>query len=244
MILVPAIDILGGQVVRLKRGDYDDVTVYADDPLAVLEGFENSGATRVHIVDLDGARDGSPANMATIARIAGSTGMLVEVGGGVRTMATLERYLDAGVGRVVLGSALVRDPAFAREAAAAYGSHIVAGIDARDGLVAIEGWREGTSRPAEELVAELKALGIRELVYTDISRDGMRCGIDAAAYGRLARIAGFPITASGGIATLEDIRALAALPEPGIDGAIVGRAIYDGAFTVAEGVAAAREASC
>ena len=243
MILVPAIDILGGRVVRLAKGDYGKVTVYSEDPIAVVRSFEAAGAERVHIVDLDGARDGAPTNIALISRIAASTGMQVEVGGGIRTMDTLQRYLAAGASRLVLGSALIRDRAFAEEAAAAHADAIVAGIDARDGMVAIEGWREGTATPAAELVGELSQLGIHELVYTDISRDGMQTGIDAAAYGALARIAGFPITASGGISTLDDIRALGALPAPGIDGVITGRAIYEGNFTVAEGVAVAKEAS-
>ena len=244
MILVPAIDILDGKVVRLKKGDYNQVTVYGDDPVAKAREFEAAGAERVHIVDLDGARDGAPTNMNVISKIACATNMTVEVGGGIRTMETLERYLDSGATRLVLGSALVRDPAVAQEAARLYADCIVAGIDAKDGMVAIEGWREGTSTPAADLVAELKDFGIHELVYTDISRDGMQCGIDAAAYGRLAACAGFPITASGGISSLDDIFALGALPAPGIDGVITGRAIYEGAFTVEEGVRACQEASC
>ena len=244
MILVPAIDILDGKVVRLKKGDYGQVTVYSDDPLGQAAAFEAAGAERIHIVDLDGARDGAPTNMNLISKIACSTSMTVEVGGGIRTMETLERYLDAGATRLVLGSALITDPEFARRAAELYADCIVAGIDARGGMVAIEGWKEGTDTPAAELVAELKDFGIHELVYTDIARDGMQTGVDAEAYGRLAAAAGFPITASGGIGSLADIRALAVLPAPGIDGVIVGRALYEGAFTVEEGVRACREASC
>jgi len=243
MILVPAIDILGGKAVRLKKGDYAQVTVYNDDPVAQAREFEEAGAERIHIVDLDGARDAAPTNMEVISRIARETGVVVEVGGGIRTRETFERYLEAGATRLVLGSALIRNPELADELAADYGDNVVAGIDAKDGMVAIEGWREGTSTPAAELVAELKARGIHELVYTDIARDGMQTGIDAAAYGRLAQAAGFPITASGGIATLDDIAALGALPAGSIDGVITGRAIYEGAFTVAGGVAACKEAS-
>lgn len=243
MILVPAIDILGGKVVRLMKGDYGQVTVYNDDPVDQARQFEAAGATRVHIVDLDGARDGAPTNMNVISKMASNTSMEVEVGGGIRNMETFERYLDSGATRLVLGSALVNDPAFCQEAVAKYADCVVAGIDAKDGMVAIEGWREGTDTPAAELVAELKGLGIHELVYTDISRDGMQTGVNAEAYGRLAQAAGFAITASGGIATLDDLRALAALPVPGIDGAITGRAIYEGAFTVEEGVAVCAEAS-
>lgn len=243
MILVPAIDILAGKVVRLAKGDYTQVTVYSDDPVEKVKEFEAAGAERVHIVDLDGARDGTPTNMNVISKIACQTQMTVEVGGGIRTMETLERYLDSGATRLVLGSTLVTNPEFAREAAKQYSDCIVAGIDAKDGMVAIEGWREGTGTPAADLVAELKDFGIHELIYTDISRDGMQTGVDAAAYGRLAQAAGFPITASGGIATLDDLRALGALPVPGIDGVITGRAIYEGAFSVEEGVRVCRQAT-
>ena len=240
MILVPAIDILGGKAVRLKKGDYDQVTVYNDDPVAQARLFEEAGAERIHIVDLDGARDGAPTNIQIISAIARECDMVVEVGGGIRTVETFERYLDAGATRLVLGSALIRNPELADELAAKYADNVVAGIDALDGMVAIEGWREGTSTSAIELVSELKSRGIHELVYTDISRDGMQSGIDAAAYGELAKAAGFPITASGGIATLADIEALGALPAGSIDGVITGRAIYEGAFTVEEGVAACK----
>lgn len=243
MILVPAIDILGGRAVRLKKGDYAQVTVYNDDAVAQARLFEDAGAVRIHIVDLDGARDGAPANIEVISRITRETGVEIEIGGGIRTMETLERYLDAGATRLVLGSALVRDPAFCEVAVSAYPDNIVAGIDAKDGMVAIEGWREGTSVDAVELVGELLSRGIHELVYTDIARDGMQTGIDAAAYGKLAQVAGFPITASGGVAALEDIYALGELPSGSIDGVITGRAIYEGAFSVEEGIAACKEAS-
>lgn len=243
MILVPAIDILDGRAVRLKKGDYAQVTIYNDDAVAQARLFEEAGAQRIHIVDLDGARDGAPTNMSIIARIARETSVEIEIGGGIRSMETIERYLDAGAARLVLGSALVRNPELCERAVVAHADNIVAGIDAKDGMVAIEGWCEGTSTPATELVAELKGRGIHELVYTDIARDGMQTGIDAAAYGRLAQVAGFPITASGGVATLADIYALGKLPAGSIDGVITGRAIYEGAFTVEEGVTACEEAS-
>ncbi len=239
MILVPAIDILGGRAVRLKKGDYAQVTVYNESPLEQARTFVRAGAEAIHIVDLDGARDAAPTNIDIIAQIVRELDIVVEVGGGIRTMETFERYANAGVQRIVLGSALVRDREFALRAADRFGERVVAGIDARDGMVAIEGWREGSAVNAAELVAELKAgLGITKLVYTDISRDGMQSGIDAAAYDALAKAAGFPITASGGVATLDDLRALAALSNPGCDGAIAGRAIYENAFTVEEGIAA------
>ena len=241
MIVVPAIDLLGGRVVRLAKGDYGQVTAYGEDPLAQARAFEREGAERVHVVDLDGARDGVPGNVAAIVDIARGTSLELEVGGGVRSIETLERYVAAGASRVVLGSALVRDRAFVEEAVSAHPDNIVAGIDARDGMVAVDGWLEGTSVPAARLVAELAEMGITRLVYTDISRDGMQCGIDAAAYGELARSAGFPITASGGVSTLDDIRALAALSAdgPGCEAVICGRALYEGSFTVAEAIRAA-----
>lgn len=240
MILVPAIDILDGRAVRLKKGDYAQVTVYNEDAVAQARLFENAGAQRIHIVDLDGARDGAPTNIDVISRIARETNVEIEIGGGIRSMETLERYLDAGATRLVLGSALVRDPAFCEAAVAAHADNIVAGIDAKDGMVAIEGWREGTSTPAVDLVAELKDRGIHELVYTDIARDGMQTGIDVAAYRHVAEVAGFPVVASGGISTLDDIRALAAVGELAIEGAITGRALYEGNFTLAQALAAAR----
>ena len=244
MILVPAIDILGGKAVRLKRGDYAQVTVYNDDAVAQARAFEAAGAARINIVDLDGARDGAPTNIDVISRIARETDVEIEIGGGIRTMETFERYLSAGATRLVLGSALVRDTAFCERAVAAYADNIVAGIDAKDGVVAIEGWREGSGVEARELVEQLKERGIHELVYTDIARDGMQTGIDAAAYGRIAEAAGFAVTASGGVATLDDIRALGELPVGSIDGVITGRAIYEGAFTVEDGIALCKELSC
>ncbi len=238
MILVPAIDILGGRAVRLKKGNYDQVTVYNEDAVAQARAFERAGAKRIHIVDLDGARDGAPTNMELIKRMVAEVGVEVEVGGGIRSMETIKRYADAGVRRIVLGSALVKDRAFAEEAAAAYGPMIVAGIDAKDGIVATEGWLDiDDGVPADQLIDDLEKMGITNLVYTDISRDGMQCGIDADAYAAIANAhPNVKVTASGGIASLDDLRALRATGAP-IDGAITGRAVYEGAITVEEGVA-------
>ena len=243
MKIFPAIDLYEGKAVRLLKGDYEQMTIYSEQPLAVARAFEAAGADCLHLVDLEGARLGTTPNLALVTRLAQETSLFTEIGGGIRSMETLERYLDAGATRLVLGSALVRDPAFCEAAVAAHADNVVAGIGAKDGMVAIEGWREGTSTPAVDLVAELKDRGIHELVYTDIARDGMQTGIDAAAYGRLAQVAGFPITASGGVATLADIYALGELPAGSIDGVITGRAIYEGAFTVEDGIAACEEAS-
>ena len=240
MIVFPAIDILGGKAVRLAQGDYDRVTVYNDNPFVQAKLFAEQGAEWVHVVDLDGARTGVPENIRIIERIANDSGLKVEVGGGIRSLATLKRLAFAGVLRCVLGTKLVTDREFVDEAVAKYGDRVVAGIDARDGMVAVEGWREGTATPADELVGELAALGVRHLVYTDISRDGMQTGINAPAYSHVASVAGFPVVASGGVSTLDDIRALLALGPEVIEGVIAGRAIYEGAFTLPEALAAAR----
>lgn len=242
MILVPAIDILGGRAVRLKKGDYAQVTVYNEDAVAQAAAFEAAGAERVHIVDLDGARDGAPTNMELIKRMVAQLSCEVEVGGGIRSMEAIQRYVDAGVRRVVLGSALVKDRSFALEAAREFGPVIVAGVDAKDGIVATEGWLDTADGvPQEELIGELEAMGIRHLVYTDIARDGMQTGLDAQAYAAMARaFPGVRVTASGGLANLQDLRNLVATGAP-LDGAITGRAIYEGVFTVEEGIACIRE---
>jgi len=234
MELFPAIDILNNQVVRLKQGKYDAVTVYHDNPLAQAQTFASEGATWVHIVDLEGARSGVPTQLNTIAAIVKDTGLKVEVGGGVRSLQTIEQLAEAGASRIVLGTALARDPELSTEAARIYGDLLCAGVDARGGEVAVEGWQEGSGQSAEQLVLSLKNKGYRHLVYTDINRDGMQTGIDAEAYQRIAASAGFAVTASGGISTLEDIHALAQLGSEVIEAIIVGRAIYEQSFTVAQ----------
>jgi phosphoribosylformimino-5-aminoimidazole carboxamide ribotide isomerase len=240
VIVFPAIDILGGRAVRLAQGDYDRVTVYNEDPLDQARQFASQGAEWVHVVDLDGARSGVPENIRVIEKIAHESGLRVEVGGGIRTLDTLTRLVGAGAERCVLGTKLATDHAFVRECVDAFGDRVVAGVDARDGFVAIAGWREGTLTPAARLVAELAALGVGHLVYTDISRDGMQTGVNVDSYREIATTAGFPVVASGGVSTLDDIRALAALGDDVIEGVIAGRAIYEGAFTVAEAIAASR----
>jgi len=240
MIVFPAIDILGGRAVRLAQGDYERVTVYNEDPVAQAAEFVAQGAEWIHVVDLDGARDGVPGNIDVIERIARETGARLEVGGGVRSLETMGRLTEAGVERVVIGTKLVTDPDFVRNAVRCCGDAVVAGVDARDGMVCIEGWREGTAASAQALVGELRDLGIRHLVYTDISRDGMQTGISTPAYVGVAVSAGFPVVASGGVSTLDDIRALRDLGPGVIEGVIAGRAIYEHAFTVPEALAVAR----
>ncbi len=240
MIVFPAIDILGGRAVRLAQGDYERVTVYNEDPVAQALIFAGQGATWVHVVDLDGARDGVPGNIAAVERIARESGLRVQTGGGIRTLETLRRLSDAGAERMVLGTKLATDEGFVREAVAAFGGAIVAGVDARDGEVKIAGWREGTSVRAADLVGELAGLGVRHLVYTDISRDGMGTGIAADAYRDVAGRAGFPVVVSGGMATPADVRSVAALGGSVAEGVIIGRAIYEGAIALPEALAIAR----
>lgn len=241
MYLLPAIDILGGRVVRLARGDYEAVTVYGEDPASQAITFAEQGATWVHVVDLDGARLGKPENAQVIKRIIAESGLHVEVGGGIRTLQAVEELLEAGASRLVLGTSLVRDPSFARAAVARFGGDcFTAGIDAKGGEVAIEGWREGAGVDAAELAREMVQAGFRHLVYTDIARDGMQTGVDSADYARMARAFGHPVIVSGGISCEEDIRRLAPAAAS-IEGVIAGRAVYEGTLTVADGVRACEE---
>lgn len=244
MILFPAIDLVGGQVVRLARGDRAHMDVYSSDPAAVAEKFRDAGAEWIHVVDLSATLEEDEsarvANDAAIRAICAVEGISVDAGGGVRSMAAVERLADLGVRRVAIGTALVRDSAFAAEAANAFGELVVADVAARGGEVRVNGWREGAALSVDELVARLAELGYRHLVFTDVARDGMRCGIDAEAYRHIAEVAGFPVVASGGIAGLDDLRALAALGPDVIEGAITGRALYEGSFSLEDALAACR----
>lgn len=241
MIVFPAIDLIAGKVVRLRRGDRSQMDVYSDDPVAVAEDFARRGATWIHVVDLSATfeedDDALERNRAAIAAICKVDGISVDTGGGVRNMAAIERLAEAGARRIAIGTALVRDRAFARDAAARYGELLVADVAARDGVVRVNGWREGAGIQADELVGELVSLGYRHLVFTDVARDGMQTGIDAAAYRHIAEVAGFPVVASGGIASLDDLKALSALGSDVIEGAITGRALYEGNFTLEEALA-------
>ena len=239
MIVFPAIDILGGRAVRLAQGDYNRVTVYNEDPVAQARTFAEQGAKWIHIVDLDGAREGVPGNIEIVERIAREVGLRVQTGGGIRTIATMERLAAAGAERMVLGTKLVVDPGFVREAVKRFGGGVVAGVDARDGEVKIAGWREGTRVRATELVAELRDFGVRHLVYTDISRDGMGTGISASEYSRVATTAGFPVVVSGGVSTLEDINAVAGLGGVVAEGVIIGRALYERFISLPDALAIA-----
>ncbi|MBR3315389.1 MAG: 1-(5-phosphoribosyl)-5-((5-phosphoribosylamino)methylideneamino)imidazole-4-carboxamide isomerase [Atopobiaceae bacterium] len=242
MILFPAIDLIAGNVVRLQRGERSKMDVYATDPVAVAEDFARRGATWIHVVDLSATfeegKDAREANAAAIRAICKVPGISVDTGGGVRDLAAVERLVEAGAKRIAIGTALVRDPVFAERAAQEFGEFVVADVAARDGQVRVNGWREGEGILADELVARLADLGFRHLVFTDIARDGMQTGIDVAAYRHIANVAGFPVVASGGIATLDDLRALAAVGEDVIEGAITGRALYEGNFTLEDALAA------
>ena len=238
MLLFPAIDLIAGKVVRLRQGDRAQMDVYSNDPVAVARDFAARGARWVHVVDLSATfgedEDALAKNAQAITAICKVEGISVDTGGGVRDMAAVERLADAGAQRIAIGTALVRDPEFARAAAERYGELLVADVAAKAGQVRVNGWREGEGIGADELVARLSALGYRHLVFTDVARDGMQTGIDAEAYRHISEVAGFPVVASGGIATLDDLRALAELGPDVVEGAITGRALYEGAFTLEE----------
>lgn len=238
MYLLPAIDVLDGKAVRLAKGNYDKVTVYNDNPVLQAQLFEEAGAKWLHVVDLDGARDGSPKNIEVISEILRKTDLHVEVGGGIRTLESADRILDTGADRVIFGTALVKSPDLAQAAIEKFGSDsVVAGIDAKNGDVKVEGWVQGAEISALELAQKMAALGYEHLVYTDIARDGMQTGIAPAAYVEMYQAFGNPVIASGGISSIADIQELAKVSDA-IEGVIAGRAIYEESFTVADGVAA------
>jgi len=239
MQILPAIDILAGRVVRLKQGRLDAVTVYNTDPVDQALRWAEAGAEWIHVVDLDGAVTGQMANIDSVEQIARAVDVPVQVGGGIRSITTLRRLYDAGVSRTVLGTTLVTRPDLVAEACAEFPG-IVAGVDARDGLVAIQGWGKGTDREVVELVLELQRLGVLRVVYTDIALDGMQTGVNADAYRALTAQVDIAVIASGGVTSLDDIRGLAQLP--GVEGVIVGRALYESSFTLEEAIAAGREA--
>ncbi|MDO4547000.1 MAG: 1-(5-phosphoribosyl)-5-[(5-phosphoribosylamino)methylideneamino]imidazole-4-carboxamide isomerase [Clostridia bacterium] len=238
MEIYPAIDLLAGEVVRLRQGVYTDVTVYAKDPVEAAKNFAAQGATNLHIVDLDAARGRGQINLKTIEAIASSVKLFIEVGGGARDKASVANYISSGVDRVIIGSMAVENPEMTDELAREYPSAIAVGVDARDGRVAIHGWRVVTELDAFEFIEALPGRGVSTVIYTDISRDGMLEGPNIASYERLASIPGLQVIASGGVTSAGDVRALSKL---GIHGAIIGKALYDGRITLAEAIAAGRE---
>ena len=225
MQIFPAIDLSGGQVVRLYQGDYDKMTVYGADPCAVARDFIAAGARYLHVVDLDGAKDGTLANFESIAAIAKQGGLYIEVGGGIRTEERIQQYLDLGVGRCILGTVAVKDFDFTARMAQKYGDKIAVGVDARDGYIAINGWKELSGETGIEFCRRLKDAGVQTVIYTDISRDGAERGANLDLYRELAKIEGLNITASGGVSSLEE---LAELERIGTHAAILGKALYTG----------------
>lgn len=242
MILYPAIDLKGGQCVRLKLGDMAQATVFNDDPAAQALAFEQQGFTYLHVVDLDGAFAGKPVNAQAVDAILARVRMPVQLGGGIRDMRILEGWLEKGVARAIIGTAAVRDPGFVREAAKRFPGRVAVGIDARDGRVAVEGWAESSDLAAADLGRRFEDAGVSAIIYTEISRDGVLAGLDIAGTLALAHAVDIPVIASGGLASIADIERLL---EPGcavLNGAITGRALYDGRLDPAEALALIRAA--
>ena len=237
MLIFPAIDLYDGKAVRLYKGDYAQMTVYSEDPPALARDFYEAGATCLHLVDLEGAKTGETPNLDTVRRIRAAAPLFMELGGGVRSMEVVETYLNVGIDRVILGTAAVTDPVFLREAVSRYGERIAVGVDIRDGRVAIKGWLEKSERDAFDFCREMQALGVKTLICTDISRDGAMQGTNRALYGELSKALDLSIVASGGVSTLEDVKALRALD---LYGAIIGKAYYTGAIALREALEAAK----
>ncbi len=233
MKLYPAIDLRGGQAVRLYQGDYDQMTVYNADPVAQAQAFLDAGARYLHVVDLDGAKDDTTANLETIAAIAALGGLFIEVGGGIRDEARIRRYLDLGVGRCILGTVAVKDFDFTARMAQRYGARIAVGVDMKDGFIAVNGWREVTPEPGVAFCRRCAAAGVQAVIATDIARDGTLQGTNLDLYRELLAIPGLEVTASGGIARMEELAELQAM---GCHAAILGKSIYTGAIDLAEAV--------
>lgn len=241
MIIYPAIDIRGGRCVRLTEGRFEAETVFADDPAEMALKWAACGAQWLHLVDLDGALAGEGKNLPVIERILQSVKLPVQLGGGIRNMQAIDKLLALGVQRVILGSAAVKNPELVAEACRQYPGHIAVGIDAKNGDVAIEGWGQGSGVAAVELAKKMASYGVDKIIFTDISRDGMLSGVNAEATAALARACGVEIIASGGVASLEDIRRVKAVEADGVTGCIIGKAIYTGAVDLREALALAKE---
>lgn len=235
MLIIPAIDLKDGQCVRLRQGRMEDSTVFSDDPLATAQRWVEAGCRRLHLVDLNGAFAGEPVNGEVVSAIAARWPELpIQIGGGIRTLQTIERYLDTGVGYVIIGTRAVEEPQFVAEACREFGGHIIVGLDAQDGMVATDGWARVSDIEATELAKRFEDDGVSSIVYTDISRDGMMQGVNVEATVAMAGASGIPVIASGGITDMDDIKALSTVAGEGILGAITGRAIYEGSLDVAE----------
>jgi phosphoribosylformimino-5-aminoimidazole carboxamide ribotide isomerase len=230
MLLIPAIDLKDGKCVRLKQGDMADATTFGEDPAAMARRWLDAGARRLHLVDLNGAFAGKPVNEAAIKSILKEVGeeIPVQLGGGIRDLDTIERYLDDGLSYIIIGTAAVKNPGFLRDACSAFGGHIIVGLDAKDGKVATDGWSKLTGHEVVDLARKFEDYGVEGVIYTDIGRDGMLCGINIEATVKLAQALSIPVIASGGLSNLADIERLCAVESEGIDGVICGRAIYSG----------------
>jgi len=235
MQIFPATDILGGKVVRLTKGDYNQVKIYADSPAEMALEFMKDGATNLHIVDLDGAKDGTPVNFDAIKEAAKIKGLFIEVGGGIRNMQRIEDYLSLGVKRVILGTAAIRNYPFVEEAVKEFGNAVAVGVDAKEGFVAVSGWQETTNVNSVEFCKKLRDTGVSTVIYTDISKDGMLSGTNLEIYKELSKIQGLDIVASGGITFADELKTL---NEMGIYGAIVGKAVYEGKLSLKDALAA------
>ncbi|TGE38666.1 1-(5-phosphoribosyl)-5-[(5-phosphoribosylamino)methylideneamino]imidazole-4-carboxamide isomerase [Desulfosporosinus fructosivorans] len=241
MLLFPAIDLKEGKAVRLLQGRMEDSTVYSDNPVDLAKSFESQGAEYLHIVDLNGAFTGKPVNDEMIRRIVGSVALKIQIGGGIRTMERITELIELGVERVILGTIAVKNPELVAEAARRYGNRVIVGIDAKEGLVAVQGWAETTEMKAIDLGKAMKIMGVQSVVFTDIARDGMLQGPNIESTVQMARETGLSVIASGGISTLADLKNLQAEAIKGvsIEGAITGKALYSGAFTLREALEAA-----
>ena len=230
MLLIPAIDIKDGRCVRLRQGDPSSATVYSDNPVAIARHWVDQGARRLHVVDLNGARSGRPVNESVIRRIVEEVGaeVPVQLGGGLRDLDTIERYIDGGVSFVVIGTAAVKNPGFLHDACSAFGGHVLVALDARDGKVATDGWSKLTGHDVLDLAAKFEDYGVEAILYTDIGRDGMLTGVNVEATVALARAVKIPVIASGGVATMEDIERLCAAEIDGIEATVLGRSLYEG----------------
>lgn len=230
MKIFPAIDLRDKKAVRLFQGDYDQMTVYNDDPAEVAKGFAAAGAKNLHMVDLDGAKDGTLANFDVVSDVIAKTDMFVEIGGGIRDEERIKQYIDAGAGRVILGTIAAKDPDFVADMTAKYGEKIAVGVDAKEGKVAVAGWLEVTGLDSVEFCREMKKAGVKTIIYTDISKDGAMSGTNMEIYRQLNEIEGLDIMASGGISSIDEVRKLAGFTY----GAILGKALYDGVLDLAE----------
>ena len=237
MNIFPAIDLYDGKAVRLYKGDYAQMTVYSENPIEIARDFENNGAKFIHMVDLEGAKDGTTPNLHIVKQIANETSLFTEIGGGIRTMETVDAYLQGGVDRVILGTAAVKDEAFLKAAIEKYGDRIAVGIDVKDGFVAIKGWVEKSQYTCEEFFAKMEKMGVKYIICTDISKDGAMQGTNRQLYKELSQKFKVEITASGGVSNLDDIKALR---EMELYGAIIGKAYYIGAIDLSEALEAAK----